>query len=116
MTDSLYNKLSRMANKVNRFLGNFGLGSLLLGPIGLLMTEHQYHVDQRKDIYKSMGVDAYAGDKFKFSADVYDASDPSVRLRAQYRLGNSDTWLLGQMNDVNDSEHRATYVGIRQSF
>jgi phospholipid/cholesterol/gamma-HCH transport system substrate-binding protein len=63
-----------------------------------------------------LGVDAYADDKFKFSADVYDASDPSVRLRAQYRLGNSDTWLMGQMNDVNDSEHRATYVGIRQSF
>ncbi|SFT62140.1 phospholipid/cholesterol/gamma-HCH transport system substrate-binding protein [Selenomonas sp. GACV-9] len=63
-----------------------------------------------------VGVDAYAGDKFKFSADVYDVHDPSVRLRAQYRLGNSDTWLLGQMNDVNDSDHRATFVGIRQSF
>ena len=62
------------------------------------------------------GFDAYAGSRFKFSADAYDFSDPSVRLRAQYRLGDSGTWLMGQMDDVNDSERRTAYFGIKQTF
>lgn len=62
------------------------------------------------------GIDAYAGSRFKFSADAYDFKDPSIRLRAQYRLGDSGTWLMGQMNDVNDKEHRTAYFGIRQTF
>lgn len=62
------------------------------------------------------GFDAYAGSQFKFSADAYDLKDPSIRLRAQYRLGDSGTWLMGQMNDVNDREHRTAYLGIRQTF
>lgn len=63
-----------------------------------------------------VGVDAYAGENFKISADAYDMNDPALRLRAQYRLGDSDTWLLGQWNDVNDSDHRTAYVGLKQSF
>ncbi len=63
-----------------------------------------------------IGVDAYAGEKFKFSADAYDLNDPAVRLRAQYRLGSSGTWLMGQWNDVTDKDRRTAYVGLRQSF
>lgn len=63
-----------------------------------------------------VGFDAYAGQRFKLSTDVYDFGDPSVRLRAQYRLGDSKTWLLGQINDVNDSDHRTAYLGIKQAF
>lgn len=63
-----------------------------------------------------VGADIYAGDKFKFSAEAYDTDDISVRLRAQYQLGDSNTYLLGQWNDVNDREHRRAYVGLRQTF
>ena len=63
-----------------------------------------------------IGVDAYAGQTFKFSADAYDFDDPALRLRAQYRLGKSDTWLMGQWSDVTDKDRRAAYVGLRQSF
>ena len=63
-----------------------------------------------------VGFDAYASDNFKFSADAFGVEDTSVRLRAQYRLGNDGTWLMGQWNDVNDSAKRRAYVGLRQTF
>lgn len=63
-----------------------------------------------------VGLDAYAGKRFVFSADAMDPNDLSLRLRAQYELNNAGTWLMGQWNDVNDSDKRAAYLGIRQSF
>lgn len=63
-----------------------------------------------------IGLDAYAGDKFKFSADAYDPDDLTLRLRAQYAVGSDGTWLMGQWNDVNDKDKRAFYAGIRQEF
>lgn len=62
-----------------------------------------------------VGLDAYVGDNFKFSADVYDLDDASLRLGAQFRV-KDDTWLMGQWQNVNDSKRRAAYVGIRQAF
>ena len=62
-----------------------------------------------------IGVDAFAGDKFKFSADAYDPNDFTVRLRAQYQV-KGGTYLFGEWNDVNDSKRRAFYTGIRQEF
>ena len=63
-----------------------------------------------------VGVDGYAGDKFKLSADVYDPDDVKLRLRATYDL-NDGTALMGQFNDVtNKDDERAAYFGIRQSF
>ena len=62
-----------------------------------------------------VGVDAYAGEKFKFSADAYDPNDVSVRLRAQYQVKDG-TYLFGEWNDVNDSTRRAFYTGVRQEF
>ena len=62
-----------------------------------------------------IGVDAFAGDKFKFSADAYDPNDFTVRLRAQYQV-HGGTYLFGEWNDVNDSKQRAFYTGIRQEF
>ena len=63
-----------------------------------------------------VGLDAYAGKRFVFSVDAMDPNDPSLRLGAQYELNDADTWLMGQWNDVNDSDKRAAYVGLRQSF
>ena len=62
-----------------------------------------------------LGLDAYAGDKFTFSADAYDPDDVKLRLRAAYDLGGG-TALLGQFDDVTDSEKRAGYFGLRQTF
>ena len=62
-----------------------------------------------------VGVDAYAGEKFKFSADAYDPNDPTLRLRAQYQL-RGGTYLFGEWNDVNSSKKRVVYTGVRQEF
>ena len=62
-----------------------------------------------------VGVDAYAGDKFKFSADAYNPNDLTVRLRSQYQLSGG-TYLFGEWNAVNDHQRRAFYTGIRQEF
>ncbi|EKU72172.1 MlaD family protein [Selenomonas sp. F0473] len=62
-----------------------------------------------------IGVDAYAGEKFKFSADAYDPDDVTVRLRAQYQV-HGGTYLFGEWNDVNDRKRRAFYTGVRQEF
>ena len=62
-----------------------------------------------------VGLDAYAGDNFKFSADAYNVHDFSLRLGAELRIMN-DTWLMGQWKDVNKREHRAAYVGLKQYF
>ncbi len=62
-----------------------------------------------------LGVDLQAGDRAKFSVDAYDPDDLRVKLRGQYELSDG-TYLLGQIKDVNDSEDRAAYLGIRQEF
>ena len=62
-----------------------------------------------------VGVDAYAGDKFKFSADAYNPNDLTVRLRSQYQLSGG-TYLFGEWNAVNDRRRSAFYTGIRQEF
>ena len=63
-----------------------------------------------------LGLDAYAGKRFVFSGDAMDPNDPALRLGAQYQLNDAGTWLMGQWDDVNDSDKRAAYVGLRQSF
>jgi len=62
-----------------------------------------------------VGVDAYAGKDFKFSADAYDFNDLSVRLGAQLRVMDN-TWLTGQWQNVNKRDRRAAYVGLKQYF
>ncbi|BAL84319.1 putative ABC transporter periplasmic substrate-binding protein [Selenomonas ruminantium subsp. lactilytica TAM6421] len=62
-----------------------------------------------------VGLDAYAGKNFKFSAEAYDFDDTAVRLGAQLRL-KDNTWLMGQWQNVNDKDRRAAYVGLKQAF
>ncbi|MBE6091759.1 MAG: MCE family protein [Selenomonas ruminantium] len=62
-----------------------------------------------------VGLDAYAGKNFKFSADAYNVNDFSLRLGAELKL-MEDTWLMGQWQNVNKRDHRAAYVGIKQYF
>ena len=62
-----------------------------------------------------LGLDAYAGDRFKFSAEAYDLNSISVRLKSQYRIADS-TYILGEWHDVNHRDDRRVYLGIKQEF
>ena len=62
------------------------------------------------------GVDLYAGDRFQFSVEGYDPNDAKLRLEAAYDVTGNGTSIVGQWDKVNDSEKRAAYVGLRQSF
>lgn len=62
-----------------------------------------------------LGLDAYAGKNFKFSADAYNVNDFSLRLGAELKLVD-DTWLMGQWQNVNKHDKRAAYVGLKQYF
>ena len=62
-----------------------------------------------------VGLDAYAGSKWKFSAEAYDPNDAKLRLKSQYKVAKS-TYILGEWHDVTDNDNRAAYVGIKQEF
>ena len=62
-----------------------------------------------------IGIDAYAGDKWKFSAEAYDINDAKIRLKTQYKISDS-TYILGEWHDINHRDERAAYFGIRQEF
>ena len=56
-----------------------------------------------------------AGEKGKISVDAYDPNDLRVKLKGQYEVAQ-DTYLIGQIKDINDSDERAAYVGLRHEF
>lgn len=62
-----------------------------------------------------IGLDAYAGDKWKFSAEAYDLNNAKVRLKTQYKISDS-TYILGEWHDINHKDDRAAYIGFKQEF
>lgn len=62
-----------------------------------------------------IGLDAYAGSKWKFSAEAYDPNDGRIRLKSQFKVADS-TYLLGEWHDVNKKRDRAVYFGLKQEF
>ena len=62
-----------------------------------------------------IGLDAYAGDRFKISAEAYDLNDGKVRLKSQYRFAKS-TYLLGEWHNLNKRKEQAFYFGLKQEF
>ena len=62
-----------------------------------------------------IGLDAYAGNNFKFSAEAYDLNHGRVRLKSQVKVADS-TYLLGEWHNVNKKRDRAFYFGIKQEF
>ena len=62
-----------------------------------------------------MGIDTKLGEKIKLSVDVYDPNDVRVKLRTQYQLA-SDTYIVGQTDNINKQDDKATYIGVRQNF
>ncbi len=62
-----------------------------------------------------IGLDAYVGSKWKFSAEAYDLNHGRVRLKSQFRVADS-TYLLGELHNVNKHDDRAFYFGLKQEF
>ena len=62
-----------------------------------------------------IGLDAYAGDNWKFSAEAYDLNDSRIRLKSQYRVADA-TYVLAEWHDVNKRKDRAVYFGLKQEF
>ncbi len=62
-----------------------------------------------------VGLDAYVGSDWKFSAEAYDLNHGKVRLKSQYKVADS-TYLLGEWHDVNRNDSRAVYFGLKQEF
>jgi phospholipid/cholesterol/gamma-HCH transport system substrate-binding protein len=62
-----------------------------------------------------IGLDAYVGSKWKFSAEAYDFNDGKIRLKSQYKVHDS-TYILGEWHNVNKHNDRAVYFGLKQEF
>lgn len=62
-----------------------------------------------------IGLDAYAGSRWKFSAEAYDLNEGKIRLKTQYRIADS-TYILGEWRDINRRNDRAVYFGLKQEF
>ena len=62
-----------------------------------------------------IGLDAYAGDRLKISAEAYNLNDKTLRLKSQYKIADS-TYILGEWHNVNKSDKRAAYLGIKRDF
>ena len=67
------------------------------------------------DSKAGIGIDAYAGSRWKFSVDAYNPNDFRLKLRSQYEMA-PDTYLVGQWSDVNKSDDRTAYFGVRHDF
>lgn len=62
-----------------------------------------------------IGADVYMGDKAKLSVDGYDPNDFKVKSRLSYEFA-PDTFVFTQVNDINKSDKRTTFVGLRREF
>ena len=62
-----------------------------------------------------IGLDAYAGNNFKFSAEAYDLNRGKIRLKSQFKVADS-TYLLGEWHNVNRRRDQAFYFGLKQEF
>ena len=61
------------------------------------------------------GVGVDIGNKLQLSVDGYDPNDFKLKSRLQYEIAK-DTYVFTQVNDINKSDTRATYFGLRRSF
>ena len=66
-------------------------------------------------IDSKVGVGVDIGNKLQLSLDGYDPNDFRLKSRLQYEIAK-DTYVFTQVNDINKSDTRATYFGLRRSF
>ncbi len=64
---------------------------------------------------RGIGADVYIGKRVTMSVDAFDPNDIRIKSRLSYEF-MPDTFLYTQMDDINDSDQRATFVGLRKSF
>ncbi len=86
--------------------------------VNAMVGRHRHGLDVRGGVINGeagIGLDADKG-RAHLSLDAYDPDDVTLRLRGRYDLGDSGTSLLGQWNNVNDSDKRVFYFGLRQYF
>ena len=62
-----------------------------------------------------VGIDYNVGSRLKLTAEAYDPNDETVRLKSQYKIADS-TYVLGEWHDVNDSDKRSAYFGLKREF
>lgn len=62
-----------------------------------------------------LGADMYLGDRVSLSVDGYDPNDFRLKSRLSYEV-MPDTFVFTQVNDINKSDKRTTYVGLRREF
>ena len=62
-----------------------------------------------------IGIDYNVGSRLKLTAEAYDPNDETVRLKSQYKIADS-TYVLGEWHDVNDSDKRSAYFGLKREF
>lgn len=62
-----------------------------------------------------VGIDKAWSDTFNLSVDAYDPNDFKVKLRAAYEFAE-ETYLIGEVDQINDSRQRETFVGLRKTF
>lgn len=62
-----------------------------------------------------LGLDADAGDRWRFSIDAYDFNEVALKARLRYRVADH-TYLFSQVDHLNARDRRAAYVGVRREF
>lgn len=67
------------------------------------------------DSKAGLGIDLFGGNKVQLSVDAYDPNEFKLRSRLSFEVA-PNTYLFAQMNDINRSNTRATYFGLRRSF
>ncbi|QDR82087.1 MlaD family protein [Sporomusa termitida] len=85
--------------------------NLQLGKRGPVFNQRFGVIDSKAGV----GVDAKMGSQLRLSLDVYDPNDVRVKLRTQYKVA-PDTFIVGQSDDLNKGEEKASYFGVRRSF
>ena len=90
-SNSVIESITSALSGFKRFIGGFGIGSLLLGPLDTMIKANDYHREQGRDRYQSMGIDAYVG--------VTDLADSAVRAQSRLMEGDSLYRASGGMID-----------------
>ncbi len=94
-----------------RDIGETDKFNLQLGQDSASWTTRFGVIDNRAGI----GLDKRFGSKLAVTVDVYDPNDSKVRLGGEYLLGQS-FYLVGQTDQINRSDERTSYFGIKRSF
>lgn len=92
-------------------IGDGSKGNFQIGKGGDSFAARAGIIDSKAGV----GMDTQLGSQMRMSVDVYDPNDVRVKLRTQYQVA-PDTFVVGQVDSINKSEEKSTYVGVRRTF